>query len=135
MKTALTTVVAVAVAASAFAILPLSPAEQQVAKIDRSAAAVLFYTEQAAQAMARLHADIFIADDEILKATLEKFGPEQSAVLLTWFQSTADGMNALLEPSGSAVRAPTQITRNWTWIDGEAVVEPLPDPEEDPDDE
>lgn len=123
--------VVLAVTASA-QLIPISPEEAQVARISQAAAAAQYYYELAAQAQAQLHAEIFITDDEVLRLTLNKFGPTVSAQLLGLYDASASGINQILAATGSAVRVPTEHTRTWTWDGTNAVVEPLPTPEPSP---
>ena len=134
MKLALAILAAALVAGNinAQSLIPVSPEEAQVALIAREAAATQYYYELAAQAQARLHAAIFIADDETLRLTLNKFGPTVSAQLLGLYDASAGGINQILEATGSGVRAPTEHTRTWTWDGANAVVQPLPTPAPEP---
>ena len=130
MKSILTLLAAALFAATANAqIIPVSPEEAQVARIAQAAAATQYYYELAAQAQARLHSEIFIANDEVLRLVLNKFGPTQSTQLLGLYDASASGINSILAVSGSSVRAPTEHTRTWTWEGANAVVVPLPEPE------
>ena len=119
-----------AVSAHAQSLIPVSPEEAQVARIAQAAAATQYYYELAAQAQARLHAEIFIADDEVLRLTLNKFGPAVSAQLLGLYDASAGGVNAILSATGSGVRAPTEHVRTWSWDGTNAVVVPRQAPEE-----
>ncbi len=134
MKTIHTITAALLVAGNlnAQSLIPVSPEEQQVARIAQAAAATQYYYELAAQAQARLHAEIFITDDETLRLTLNKFGPTVSTQLLSLYDASAGGINQILAATGSSVRAPTEHTRTWSWNGTNAVVVPLPTPEPAP---
>jgi hypothetical protein len=133
MKHTILALILVALASTASAqLIPISPEEAQVARIAQAAAATQYYYELAAQAQARLHAEIFIEDDEVLRLTLNKFGPTVSTQLLGLYDASASGINTILAATGSAVRAPTEHTRTWTWDGTNAVVVPRPTPEPSP---
>jgi hypothetical protein len=134
MKTILTLLVAAFLAANvnAQSLIPVTPEEAQVARLAQAAAATQYYTELAAQAFARLHGEIFIGDDETLRLTLNRLGPQQSEQLFGLYEASASGINQILAASGSGVRAPVERTRIWTWDGTNVVVEPVPAPAFEP---
>lgn len=127
MKTYLTVLASLLLAPAAFAqLLPMTPAETQLASIDRSASGSRYYLELTAQSLSRLHSTIFITDDETLTSVLAKLGPQKSAELLDLYFASATAVNQLLAASGSPARAPATATREWTWDGNTPVVTPLP---------
>lgn len=132
-KAILITILALALAATASAqILPMTPAETQIASIDRAASGSRYYLELTAQSLSRLHGTIFITNDETLTSVLAKLGPQKSAELLDLYFASATAVNQLLAASGSSTRAPATATREWTWSGNTPVVTPLPVIEKEP---
>ena len=134
MKLALTLIVAalLAVNVNAQSLIPVSPEEAQVARISQAADAAKYYGELYAQALGRLHSEVFIADDELLSLVLTRIGQAGSVQLLALYDASVQGINGPLAATGSSVRAPTEHTRTWTWDGANAVVQPLPTPAPEP---
>lgn len=120
------------VSAASAQLVPITPSERQLTDIDRNAAAVRYYLEQAASALGRLHGSIFITDDATLETSLERLGQQQSEALIGLYLQTAEGVNTMLAAAGSTVTAPTTRTRDWVWANGQVTITPLPLPEIEP---
>jgi hypothetical protein len=109
-------------------LIPVTPAEAQIASIAQAASASQYYLELSANSLSRLHGTIFISDDATLEATLEKLGPQKSSELLGLYFASATAVNQLLAGTGSTVRAPVEQSREWVWSGTNCTVTPIPEP-------
>jgi hypothetical protein len=134
MKTILTILASVAIAASAHAqsLIPMDTVQRKTAAVDRSVQGTAYYVGLAVQAAARQHAEVWGSSDEELAGLLTAFGPEVTAGLIEQHRQGATALNAIAEMLGISARAPVQPSREFSFVDGVAVVVPLPEPETTP---
>lgn len=130
MKPILTILAVAAFAATTHAqqLVPLDQTSRDLAELDRNVQGASYYLSLYIQSLNRIQA-FYSLQDERLEAALNKVGPEGVSRLVALQTAAAQGANAIAAAGGLDARAAEQPSRNWTWVNGEVVLEPLPEPE------
>jgi hypothetical protein len=131
MKTILALIVAALVATASAQLIPQTPLQRNMAKLAQTSAGSVYYAELAATAL-NGNNWIWSLPDAELSEFLTALGQQNVTQLLALWAAQAESLNAGLAAAGSTVRANATPTRTWTWVNGVAVVDPLPSPEPTP---
>jgi hypothetical protein len=131
VKPILTLLAAALVAGTAHAqsLIPMDPAQRKAAAVDRSVQGTAYYVQLAVEAASRQHSEVWASSDADLAGLLTLFGPELTAQLIEQHRQGATALNAIAQMLGIAARAPVEPTREFSFVNGVAVVVPLPEPE------
>jgi hypothetical protein len=131
MKTILTLLATALVAASAHAqsLIPMDPAQRKAAAVDRSVQGTAYYVQLAVEAASRQHSEVWGSSDSDLAGLLTLFGPELTSQLIEQHRLGATALNAIAEMLGVSARAPVEPSREFSFVNGQAVIVPLPEPE------
>lgn len=118
-------------------LVPLPQVYADMASISQCAKSNVYYAELFAQSLNRTHADTWQLPDDRLAAVLTAFGEAEASARIALQSAMAEALNQGLEAAGSSVRAIVEPGRVFEFVDGVAVLEPLPEPQqpEEPEDE
>jgi hypothetical protein len=130
MKPILTILAVLALAASSQAqLVPQTQLQRDLSEISKAAEASTYYGELFAASLNRAAAIWSLPDDRLV-AVLTALGEANVTALLQLQAAQAAVINAGLEAAGSSVRANVTPTREFSFVNGQAVVIPLePTPE------
>jgi hypothetical protein len=126
MKALLTILAAALFAASAHAqLLPMSDTQRDLASLDRKIQGTAYYVSLAVQAAASQHSEVWSKDDASLASLLSAIGPEATAQLVEQHRQGATALNAIAAMLGISARAPVEPSREFSFVNGVAVVVPI----------
>ena len=133
MKTLLTLLAAAlfAVSAHAQSLLPMDSTQRNLASLDRDISGASYYLGLYIQSLAKVHASVWGKSDAELEAMLTAVGPEGTAQLVALHAAAADAANQIAAAAGVSARAPVEPGREFSFVNGVAVVVPL-EPQAEP---
>jgi hypothetical protein len=131
MKLLLTLLAAALVAGTAHAqsLLPMDSTQRNLASLDRRIQGTAYYMTLTINAAAAQHSEVWGKSDSDLAALLTAIGEPATMQLIESHRQGAQALNAIAEMLGIAARAPVEPTREFSFVDGVAVVTPRPEPE------
>ena len=133
MKTLLTLLAAALLAGTAHAqsLLPMDGTQRNLASLDRRIQATAYYHTLTINAAAAQHAEVWQKSDSDLAALLTAIGEPATMQLIESHRQGATALNAIAAMLGISARAPVEPSREFSFVDGVAVVVPL-EPQAEP---
>ena len=133
MKLALTLLATALVAASAHAqsLLPMDGTQRNLASLDRRIQGTAYYLTLTIQAAAAQHSEVWGKTDSELASLLTAIGEPATMQLIESHRQGATALNQLAAMLGISARAPVEPSREFSFVDGQAVIVPLPEPQEE----
>ena len=131
MKTLLTLLAAALFAASAHtqSLLPMDSTQRNLASLDRDISGASYYLSLYIASLAKVHASVWGKPDAELAAMLTAVTEPGAMQLIELHRQAATAANSIAAAAGVAARAPVEPSREFSFVDGVAVVVPLPEPE------
>jgi hypothetical protein len=131
MKTLLTLLAVALFAATAHAqsLLPMDSTARNLASLDRDISGASYYLGLYIQSLAKVHASVWGKPDDELAAMLTAVGEQGVGQLVELHRQAATAANAIAAAAGISARAPVEPGREFSFVNGAAVVTPRPEPE------
>jgi hypothetical protein len=127
MKTILTILATAlfAVSAHAQSLLPMDSTQRNLASLDRRIQGTAYYLTLTINAAAAQHSEVWQKSDSELASLLTAIGPEATAQLIEQHRQGATALNQLAAMLGISARAPVEPSREFSFVNGQAVIVPI----------